>query len=75
MKEGLSSHSLLGSGLLFSFILDEFYFRRIAMKLKKKKAFTLTELLIVVMVLGVLAAVAIPKFSKVLETQKTTLIG
>lgn len=42
------------------------------MKLKKKKAFTLTELLIVVMVLGVLAAVAVPKFSKVLETQKTT---
>ena len=36
-----------------------------------KKAFTLTELLIVVIVLGVLAAVAVPKFSRVLETRKT----
>ena len=37
-----------------------------------KKAFTLTELLIVVIVLGVLAAVAVPKFSRVLETRRTT---
>ncbi|WP_428054202.1 type IV pilin protein [Candidatus Avelusimicrobium facis] len=37
-----------------------------------KKAFTLTELLIVVIVLGVLSAVAVPKFSRVLETRKTT---
>ena len=36
-----------------------------------KKAFTLTELLVVVIVLGVLAAVAAPKFSRVLETRKT----
>lgn len=38
----------------------------------KKKAFTLSELLVVVIVLGVLAAVAVPKFSRVLETRKTT---
>ena len=37
-----------------------------------KQAFTLTELLIVVIVLGVLAAVAVPKFSRVLETRRTT---
>lgn len=37
-----------------------------------KKAFTLTELLVVVIVLGVLASVAVPKFSRVLETRKTT---
>lgn len=37
-----------------------------------KKAFTLTELLVVVIVLGVLAAVAVPKFSRVLETRRTT---
>ena len=39
---------------------------------KKKKAFTLTELLVVVIVIGVLAAVVLPKFSKVVETRKTT---
>ena len=38
----------------------------------KKKAFTLTELLIVVMVIGVLSAVVLPKFNKVIETRKTT---
>ena len=38
----------------------------------KKKAFTLTELLVVVIVLGVLAAVSVPRFSRVLETRKTT---
>ena len=40
--------------------------------MNKKKAFTLTELLVVVIVLGVLAAVAVPKFSRVLETRRTT---
>ena len=34
---------------------------------KKNKAFTLTELLVVVIVLGVLAAVAVPKFTRVLD--------
>ncbi len=37
-----------------------------------KRAFTLTELLVVVVVIGVLAALTLPKFSKVLETRKTT---
>ncbi len=37
-----------------------------------KKGFTLTELLVVVIVLGVLASVAVPKFSRVLETRRTT---
>ena len=40
--------------------------------IKKKKAFTLTELLVVVIVIGVLSAVVLPKFSKVMETRKTT---
>jgi len=39
---------------------------------KKKKAFTLTELLVVVVVIGVLSAVVLPKFSKVIETRRTT---
>ncbi len=38
----------------------------------KKKAFTLTELLIVVIVIGILSAVVLPKFNKVVETRKTT---
>ena len=38
----------------------------------KKKAYTLTELLVVVMIIAVLAAVVLPKFNKVLETRKTT---
>ena len=37
-----------------------------------KNAFTLTELLVVVVVLGVLAAVTVPKFNRVLETRRTT---
>ncbi len=42
------------------------------MQRNKKKAFTLTELLVVVIVLGTLASVAVPKFTRVLETRKTT---
>ncbi len=38
----------------------------------KEKAFTLTELLIVVIVIGILSAVVLPKFNKVVETRKTT---
>ena len=42
------------------------------MKTHKKKAFTLTELLVVVIVIGILSAAVLPKFSKVIETRKTT---
>ena len=38
----------------------------------KKKAFTLTELLVVVIVIGVLSAAVLPKFNKIIETRKTT---
>lgn len=38
----------------------------------KKKAFTLTELLVVVVIIGVLAAVVLPKFRQVIESRKTT---
>lgn len=38
----------------------------------KTKAFTLAELLVVVIVLGVLATVAVPQFTRVLETRRTT---
>lgn len=38
---------------------------------KKKNAFTLTELLIVVIVIGILAAVVFPKFGNIIETRKT----
>ena len=39
---------------------------------RKKKAFTLTELLVVVIVIGILSAAVLPKFSKVIETRRTT---
>ncbi|MBQ9971292.1 MAG: type II secretion system protein, partial [Elusimicrobiaceae bacterium] len=42
------------------------------MKVSKKKAFTLTELLVVVIIIGVLSAVVLPKFNKIVETRKTT---
>ncbi|MBP5430248.1 MAG: type II secretion system protein [Elusimicrobiaceae bacterium] len=38
----------------------------------KKKAFTLTELLVAVVIIGVLSAIVLPKFTKVLETRKTS---
>ena len=39
---------------------------------KNKRAFTLTELLIVVIVIGVLSAVAFPKFNQIIENRKVT---
>ena len=39
---------------------------------KNKRAFTLTELLIVVIVIGVLSAVTLPKFNRVIENRKVT---
>ena len=38
----------------------------------KKKAFALTELLVVVVIIGVLAAVVLPKFRQVVENRKVT---
>lgn len=38
----------------------------------RNKGFTLTELLIVVMVIGILAAVTVPKFNKVFATRQTS---
>lgn len=39
---------------------------------RKKIGYTLTELLVVVMIVAVLSAVVLPKFNKVLETRKTS---
>ena len=38
----------------------------------KKKAFTLTELLVVVLIIGILSSIVLPKFTKTLETRKVT---
>lgn len=51
-----------------------FHFRKSVRKggMHVRFGFTLTELLVVVIVLGVLAGVSVPKLSRVLETRKTT---
>lgn len=41
-------------------------FKKIQAKLKSKKGFTLVELLIVIAVLGIIAAIAVPRFTGVL---------
>ena len=41
-------------------------------KTTNRRAFTLTELLIVVIVIGVLSAVTLPKFNRVIENRKVT---
>lgn len=41
-------------------------FKKIQAKLKSKKGFTLVELLIVIAVLGIIAAIAVPRFAGVL---------
>lgn len=45
-------------------------FKKIQAKLKDKKGFTLIELLIVIAVLGIIAAIAIPRFTGVLDGVK-----
>ena len=44
--------------------------RAIQKKLKNKKGFTLIELIIVIAILGIIAAIAIPRFNGIQETSK-----
>lgn len=46
--------------------------RRLGAKSGRKKAFTMTEIMIVIVILGVLAAVAVPAFIKYIQQAKTS---
>lgn len=46
-------------------------FKKIKAKIRNKKGFTLVELLIVIAVLGIIAAIAVPRFTGVLGNVRT----